>query len=437
MDKEHKRILTILNVKLHRLYGKIQGSIMSFGINKGYFLSAIIGLASLVNLFYTNYIDKFNSINYDFKVWMPFIVALSSTTITTFTSLANYVNHTKNYKIITSKLYKDKVIKKIKLNERYESSKYEISYFYNGAEKEHYIISDEINNKLIDGWKIRYEDLGYKFKLANEIREFVPSVLKRTLSGEKIVFNGKLVRMYSDLFLDRKSILIQQAGYFDGQCSNELVFKKIKSNDSLNPPFLGEQLLIDKESYLYDLDFSPCANYIGASTMVITSDNYIIIGKQGDLAKANAGRYAPSGSGSVNYKDIKNSRDFNSLLINAMEREFSEENNYILGRDSIKTVLIGYCRLIERGGKPDFFGVSRLKASKNELYNKIKSKELGIADPFELLKIDSGLGIGGSLKEFCEEHIKNRKISIQVKIITDIILKLEAKGTGLFACFGF
>ena len=57
----------------------------------------------------------------------------------------------------------------------------------------------------------------------------------------------------------------------------------------------------------------------------ITKDKYIVIGQQGEYSKANPGRYAPSGSGSVNFSDLKLSKDFNSLIINAMEREFCEE----------------------------------------------------------------------------------------------------------------
>ena len=117
--------------------------------------------------------------------------------------------------------------------------------------------------------------------------------------------------------------------------------------------------LLNKMKFQWDRDSKEAReitsqyNYIGASTIVITKDNCLIIGKQGDYSRANAGRYAPSGSGSVNYSDLKLSNDFNSIIINAMEREFCEENNYS-SNNKIKTIIIGYARLLERGGKPDF-----------------------------------------------------------------------------------
>ncbi len=182
---------------------------------------------------------------------------------------------------------------------------------------------------------------------------------------------------------------------------------------------------MDNDGQLFDLDYSSCANYIGASTIAITKDDYIIIGQQGDHSKANPGRYAPSGSGSVNYSDLKVSRNFNSLLINAMEREFSEENNCSPEKDSIKTILIGYCRLIERGGKPDFFGITRINKNLSELSISNKFSEKGIAKNSIMIKIDPVLGLGRSLEGFCQQHIEKKKLSIQLKIMTDIIINAE------------
>lgn len=236
-----------------------------------------------------------------------------------------------------------------------------------------------------------------------------------------------MLRLNSDLFLDSEQVYLQKVGYYDGECSNEIVFKKIKSNLSLDQIFLGETLLLNRNQQLWDLDSSPCANYLGASTLAVTSDGYLIIGRQGDSTRINVGRYAPSGSGSVDYKDQRGKTDFFKVLIKAMEREFYEENNYrITERDSTKTLVLGYVRLIERGGKPDFFGITFLPEKANMLKKKIKWRELGLQKESLFLKIIPEKGIAKTLLDFCEQKDKT-EISIQLRIIAELLEKYETE----------
>jgi len=428
MEKINCSIFTKLNVKVHRIYGRIQSSIMTFGINKGYFVSIGIGLLSVVNLIFQEYLYGWKSSNFDIYTLWPFVLTLLTTLFTTVSSIINYKSSSHMYSIIQDNYYKNKVIKAINLNEKQIVNGYSIMSFCNGINEEKYIMSDNINLKLMDGKSIRINKIGFKFELADEIKKYVPSILKRNFMSNKLIFNGKLVRMASDLYLDSDSINVQNVRYFDGQCTNEIVYKQIKSNYSLNFFFLGENLLVDKDNILFDLEFSSCANYIGASTLAITKDNYIVIGKQGDFSRANAGRYAPSGSGSVNYNDLKSSMDFNSLIIKAMEREFCEENYYSCeSKNKIRTIIIGYVRLLERGGKPDFFGISFIDEYSYNLENGIKTLELGIADKNLMIPIYDNLGIGKTLLNFCNRYIPAKKVSIQLMIITEILLKHEQK----------
>ena len=55
MSKATKSMRTYLNVKIHRIYGKIQSSIMSFRISKGFFVSAGIGLLSVAKIIVQGY----------------------------------------------------------------------------------------------------------------------------------------------------------------------------------------------------------------------------------------------------------------------------------------------------------------------------------------------------------------------------------------------
>lgn len=426
MENTSNNVAMKLNVKIHRIYGQIQSSIMTFGINKGYFVSVGMGLLSIAKIIFQGYLDGWATLDYDIRTLWPLVITLLSTVFTLIVSVTSYKNSSYTYNIIQDDFYKNQILDNIRLSEKQMASGYQIMSFDNGVSEEKYIMSDEINFKLIHNPSMKAINLNYKFQLADEIKTYVPSILKRSFMSNRLIFNGKLIRMANDIYKNSSSVNIQSVRYFEGQCTNEIIYKKIKSNHSLGPIFLGKCLLVDDKNILYDLEHSSCANYIGASTITITKDRYIIIGKQGDFSRANAGRYAPSGSGSVNYSDLRSNKDLNSLIISAMEREFCEENNYIIKeKNKIKTILIGYVRLLERGGKPDFFGISFIDDYSNSFNNNIKKTELGIEDENLLLKIPNNSNIGETLLNFCNSNIEEKKISIQLMILAELISKYE------------
>ncbi|CBH20515.1 protein of unknown function [Acetoanaerobium sticklandii] len=427
MDKIFDKFLTKLNIRLHRLYGKIQSSIMAFGINKGYFVNFCIGLFALINLFYNENIFGIEFLKEDFYKKVPILFTILSTGLTMIYSIIKYLKTSNEYTIILDSYNKKEIIEKIKLSDKYLNNGYRIRTFHNGKTQEKFVMSDYINIMLLERSTININIIDYKFEIADEIKSFVPSIMRRTFLSDKVIFNGKLVRMASDLFLESTAINMQKTRYFEGQCTNEIVYKQIKSNHSIEEPFRGECLMLNKDNVLFDLEHSSCSNYIGASTLVVVNRKHILIGKQGEYSKANSGRYAPSGSGSVNYKDINKSTDFYSLIINAMEREFCEENNYKLN-NNIKTIVLGYVRLLERGGKPDFFGISFLDLDSEVINNdKIKKEELGIAGNRLIIDIDINEGIGRTVLEFCRKNILDNKVSIQLMILAELIIKYESR----------
>jgi hypothetical protein len=72
----------------------------------------------------------------------------------------------------------------------------------------------------------------------------------------------------------------------------------------------------------------------------------------------------PSGSGSLDWEDIDSCRSRNNdmmlqdLLRLGMERELSEEIGARVGTAYCRTAITGYARLLSRGGKPEFFGLT-------------------------------------------------------------------------------
>ena len=79
-----------------------------------------------------------------------------------------------------------------------------------------------------------------------------------------------------------------------------------------------------------------------------------------------------TGSGSMDYKDLKGCKTLQQFLIKGIERELHEESS--AGFAIKETKLIGYGRIIERGTKPEFFGITYLTCSKDELRQQFDNK---------------------------------------------------------------
>lgn len=429
MSNKGSRIITSLNVKLHRLIGKWQSSIMTFGLNKGYFVTVILALVSIAKLL-IDIQEKGNRIDVTGNITIlgPIIATAISAGITAVTSIVKYKNLSGRYRIISDPFYKKTVIERIKLSDRQIGSGYQIKTFFNGEAHEQYCISQMVNKKIITNQSMDLIQLKERFEIVDELKNFVPSILKRSFASDRLIFNGRLVRMASDLYLDTQTINVQEARYFDAQCTNEIAYKIIKPTYSLDKMFYGEAVLYNTTSILYDLEKSSCANIIGASTLVVTQDHKIIIGKQGDFSRANAGRYAPSGSGSAGISDWVYQTNFFEMIKKAMEREFCEECNYPFAKlkETMKTRIIGYTRLIERGGKPDFFGISYINENAVDIQRNVKKLEHGLSDQVEIIPIREDGKVGESLFEFCQMHIPSKRVSIQLVIIAEILKDFEA-----------
>ena len=112
---------------------------------------------------------------------------------------------------------------------------------------------------------------------------------------------------------------------------------------------------------ILDLQQSHCSNHLGVSVLAFTSDGYMVVTVQTSESAQSPNLYTPSGSGSADLKDFrKNPKTF---IISATERELMEECGLIddaKQRKSslVRTHLVGFARNLNRGGKPEFFGVS-------------------------------------------------------------------------------
>lgn len=234
-------------------------------------------------------------------------------------------------------------------------------------------IDDKVNEYLFNNAKNIKIVVDGKYRLPKEYRDILRFSLDKKLTSGRRFFDAPKYRLYSSIEVGTKEVKLQKTKYFYSFATNENAFKRIRSYRSLAFKFDGGNALFDDEGRLLSNEMSYQSNHIGASTLAFTKDGYVIIGKQNNENNVNAGRIVPSGSGSINIGDLRSNLE--DMAAANMERELREECG-ISKKVKISTKLIAYGRFVNRGFKPDFFGISFIDATKAEICRKKGDGEL-------------------------------------------------------------
>lgn len=281
------------------------------------------------------------------------------------------------------------VLKSLKMSELYQCSGYKLVEW----EGRYAYFSPDINRKL-PHFALLVQLGGAPFSLSGQSRDFAVHALKRAFKAKAVLFNDPKVRLKSDMtseLFERGHVVLQKTNYYYGVCTSEMTLtevwsrsKKIKLFDGIN--------FISNNDFLLDLQLSGCSNHIGLSTLAFTKDGQLVTTVQARKSAQSPCLLAPSGSGSADYADLDREpepRDFRRFLVNAMQREFLEECglpqelNY-----KVQSSIVGFARLLHRGGKPEFFGISYIDLPSTEL--KVTNKE------FEFIAAINNIQIGSA-----------------------------------------
>jgi hypothetical protein len=109
-----------------------------------------------------------------------------------------------------------------------------------------------------------------------------------------------------------------------------------------------------------------------------------------------------------------------------MERELREECSL-----STKIKMQTHARLLERGGKPDFFGVTRVDCDHSKF--KVSKKEIKQMGGYRIIRIPFEKTSG--IRIILEKKIKGMKpeeVSIQLKIFVEVLKEYERVGVDVF-----
>ena len=228
------------------------------------------------------------------------------------------------------------------------------------------LYSGALNLQMLGGRTWQADMRPTHYRLPSELAEIAPYILRRT-SGGGYLFNGECIRMLGDCRVDGSGIIpFQSTGFFDHLCSNELMRWEVPGRHG-RPWDVRSDFLYDEDRRLIPLASSELANVVGVSTLAISQDGFALVVGQSHENHASQGLLAPSGSGSLEPKDFDD--DLQTFALNGATREFLEETG--VPADLIAgSRLIGYGRWLERGAKPEFFGITLLREDAEQIDRK-------------------------------------------------------------------
>ncbi|GAB3573012.1 hypothetical protein GCM10027445_31490 [Amycolatopsis endophytica] len=243
---------------------------------------------------------------------------------------------------------------------------------YPGAEYIHLpnrgtgLVSNTVDRAL---WTqpFRVEIAADPYHLPAELKATAPYVLPLRARG-RLLFNGKVVGMRGEPLPsvgNGAPIRLHRTRFFDAQCSNELATLRIARRDSDQVFDLRQRMMVDTAGRLRTLAESPLADIVGVSTVAVTTDGWVPLVIQSDRNSASQSLLAPSGSGSLEPRDLGGD-DLHEIVRAGMERELCEETG-LRRNEIVRTTVVGFARWMDRGGKPEFFGLTELSVSRREL----------------------------------------------------------------------
>jgi 8-oxo-dGTP pyrophosphatase MutT (NUDIX family) len=232
------------------------------------------------------------------------------------------------------------------------------------------LVSDAIDQALAG--RVLPSELGEDpYRLPGPLQASAPHVLAVCNHG-RLVFNGEVVGMRGDplplVHGAATPVRLHVARFLDSQASNDMCALRITDRGTGEEFDPRRTLLTTANGHLRTLAESVLADAVGVSTLAVTADGTLVLVRQSRHNAASAGLLAPSGSGSLDPGDLGSGRTgmLQDILRRGIERELYEETG--IRPDEIRnTTVVGFARWLERGAKPEFFGLTQLTVTADDL----------------------------------------------------------------------
>lgn len=287
----------------------------------------------------------------------------------------------------------------VKLSDEYMKNGYKI--VQDPISRAHYAMSNKVNLVLYEDRWHRYITHGGPFKLPKQCLAIASFYLLEQFKKCKMngvpIFCGDLAGIADDITVaeEDRYLRMKKTNYFNYLLTNNITNHAYYAAGGQGwEKFDGSSLLYTKDGCLRELKESSCSNHLGGPSLVVTKDGYLILQIQSAHHNNSAGMLVPSAAGATDYADFlettasakdpyKERATFQDLVENTVYREFLEENGISKKNDHnlrtrLKTRVIGFARLLERGGKPDFYCVSFIDLKAADIYPQLKDDKSGI-----------------------------------------------------------
>lgn len=273
------------------------------------------------------------------------------------------------------------------------------------------LVSDAIDAALRErDFPVEFDEEPYR--LPARLRATAPYVLPLRARG-RLLFNGQVVGLRDDPLPSVGAVgapvRLRRARFFDSECSNELCGMRIvdrATGEEFDPRL---RLLADSAGRLRSLAESELADVVGISTLAMTTDGHVVLVVQSHRNTASALLVAPSGSGSLEPKDVAGG--LADSVRAGMERELREETG-LRPEEIVGTEITGFARWMERGAKPEFFGLTTLSVSSADVAGRRgKGVERLYGSPVLLMPVDLaalGADLRGGADLVTTAHVPER-----------------------------
>lgn len=259
-------------------------------------------------------------------------------------------------------------------------------------------------------------------------------------SGDQSFFNEQKISLRTELMPRMKAAIIGRTGYITGALTNDACTKKIFRTGS------GDEILYSDLTAMFPLEQrqgrevmlglteSNLSNHIGTSTIGLIRQNdesvIALLPIQGKRAARNVGKLVPTGSGSCDWKDVarSKSKDLLSVVAYGASRELCEEHKLVKKKQSagllakvtktiqLKTMVLGYYRWLDFGGKPEFCSISIFRLPSIQDLSRDKDELAG-----QKGEVQRSVGSIEDLEKFCVDVLAKKNLSLPLAMNLQIL----------------
>jgi hypothetical protein len=184
------------------------------------------------------------------------------------------------------------------------------------------------------------------------------------------IFDSIKIRMASDPAAGH-AVALEPTSYFNGLVTNEFCLQEYQACDGLSVDGTERAFPL---SMVPKLSRSRMSNHIGVTSLAFDDDGCLCLCVTGAAATVGAGEVTSSAAGSIAMADIAGASSLTQAVAEAITRELVEETR-LEKAVAVETRIIAFVRHLERGGKPEFIGVSRIRGRWAAVAHRINDAE--------------------------------------------------------------